>query len=94
MHVEELQEALPAGPIVLHIDVDVIDCGELAGLRFPVPNGPSRSTVVDAARRVLATGRVVAVDIACPWYPARDEHEIATRARLLDELVDAVRNSG
>ncbi|MBQ6644417.1 MAG: arginase family protein [Saccharopolyspora sp.] len=92
--VEELQEALPAGPIVLHIDVDVIDCGELAGLRFPVPNGPSRSTVVDAARRVLATGRVVAVDIACPWYPARDEHEIATRARLLDELVDAVRNSG
>lgn len=92
--VEELQEELPAGPIVLHIDVDVIDCGELAGLRFPVLNGPSRSTVVDAARRVLATGRVVAVDIACPWYPARDEQETATRARLLDEFLDAVRNSG
>ncbi len=88
--VEDLPAALPAGPIVLHIDVDVIDCGELPGLRFPVLNGPSRSAVLDAARGVLATGRVVAVDIACPWHPARDEQEIAIREELIEELLDAV----
>lgn len=90
--VGELQApALPAGPLVLHIDVDVISTDELPGMRFPAPDGPTQRAVLDAARRVLATGRVVAVDIACPWHPARDEQDTATRARLLVELLTAVR---
>ncbi|MGW3963967.1 arginase family protein [Amycolatopsis sp. NPDC005003] len=88
--VEELQVAMvPDGPLVLHIDVDVISTDELPGMRFPAPNGPTQRAVLDAARRVMATGRVVAVDIACPWHPARDEQDTNTRARLLTELLAA-----
>ena len=60
---------LPDGPIYLHVDFDVIDCGELPGLLFPVPGGPSRKKVAKAIRRVLDTGRVVAVGGACTWLP-------------------------
>jgi arginase len=37
-------------------------------------------------RRVLATGRVVAVDIACPWHPAPSRDLQAARAGLLASL--------
>ena len=68
--VEDLDAAvLPEGPLVLHVDVDVVDAAELPGLRFPVTPGPSTEDVIDAARRVLATGRVVAFDVACAWDP-------------------------
>jgi arginase family enzyme len=87
--VDELQ--IPDGPLVLHVDLDVIDSAELPGLLFPAPGGPSRRAVLDAVRQVLATGRVVAVDIACPWHPPRDEQETAARADLLAELLTAAR---
>ena len=35
--------ALPDGPLILHIDVDVTDPAELTGLLFPAPGGPSGS---------------------------------------------------
>lgn len=60
---------LPDGPIYLHVDFDVIDSEELPGLLFPVPGGPSRKKVGKAIRRVLDTGRVVAVGGACTWRP-------------------------
>jgi arginase len=68
--VEDLDAAaLPDGPLVLHVDVDVVDAADLPGLRFPVTPGPSAAAVADAVGRVLATGRVVAFDIACAWDP-------------------------
>lgn len=85
---------LPAGPIVLHVDVDVIDAGELRDLRFPAPNGPSSDAVLRAVRRVLATGRVVALDIACPWFPARDERDAVEREALLRALTGAAQSGG
>ncbi|QWF80314.1 arginase family protein [Amycolatopsis sp. CA-230715] len=86
--IEALDTAeLPEGPLVLHIDVDVIDNDELPNTRVPAANGPSRRAVLDAARRVVETGRVVAVDIACPWHPARDDTEARSRADLVAELI-------
>jgi arginase len=86
--VDELADAaLPDGPIVLHVDVDVIDAGELGELRFPAAGGPSGEAVLRAVRRVVASGRVVALDVACPWYPARDDQDRAVRAELLAALV-------
>ncbi|WP_222106373.1 arginase family protein [Catellatospora sichuanensis] len=84
--VDDLDAAmLPPGPLVLHVDLDVIDAGELPDLRFPVSGGPTASAVVAAARRVLDTGRVAAVDIACTWHPGRlDPHGV--RAGLLSAL--------
>lgn len=79
---------LPDGPLLLHIDVDVIDSGDLPGLKFPVPGGPSRDAVLASVRRVMATGRVAALDIACPWHlPEGDD--TAVRTRLLDDLLTA-----
>ncbi|WP_394839509.1 arginase family protein [Pendulispora rubella] len=70
--VEDLDEAqLPDGPIYLHLDVDVIDPGDLPGLTFPANDGPSLTAVRSALRRVLATGRTAAVCIACNWHRHR-----------------------
>jgi arginase len=74
---------VPDGPVMLHIDLDVIDAEDLPGLLFPVPGGPSTSAVVDAVRRIVDTGQVVALDIACPWHPADDPR----RAELLAALI-------
>lgn len=78
--------ALPEGPLVLHVDVDVIDAGELPGLLFPAPGGPSTAAVLAAVRRVLATGRVVAFDIACPWHAAAADQDAAARSALIATL--------
>ncbi|GIF14277.1 arginase family protein [Actinoplanes teichomyceticus] len=78
---------VPPGPLVLHVDVDVVDAGELPGLRFPVPGGPSTDAVVAACARLTATGRVAAMHVACPWWPAADGARQAARARLLSRLV-------
>src|SRR5205823_2912878 len=51
--------AAPDGPVVLHVDVDVIDSGELPGLRFPAPGGPSSGAVTAAVRRIVSSGNVV-----------------------------------
>ncbi|SNS64418.1 arginase [Asanoa hainanensis] len=77
---------LPDGPLVLHVDVDVIDAAELPGLLFPAPHGPSTEAVLAAVRRVMATGRVVALDVACPWHPAASDQDAAIRADLIANL--------
>ncbi|WP_067501752.1 arginase family protein [Actinoplanes sp. TFC3] len=57
----------PAGPFIVHVDVDVADPGEVAGLRYPAPGGVATSEVVAAVRRLTGTGRVVALSVACTW---------------------------
>ncbi|WP_328470318.1 arginase family protein [Actinoplanes sp. NBC_00393] len=81
---------VPPGPIVLHIDADVVDPSELPGLRFPVPGGPSADDVLAAAGRLLATGQVVAVHVACPWWPADTLETADLRARFLSRLTTGI----
>jgi arginase len=89
--VDELDaDALPSGPLLLHVDMDVVDPSDLPGLRFPVPGGAPASAVLGAIRRVLATGRVAAVSIAATWDPSTADADGA-RARLLAELLAATR---
>jgi arginase len=83
--------SLPDGPLIVHVDLDVTDPGELPGLLFPVPGGPPASQVVAAVHRILATGRVTVLDIACPWHPASQDQVQQARAGLLHQLVGAVR---
>ena len=69
MPVDEVGAALPDGPIYLHVDVDVIDPGEVPGLQVPAPGGPGLASVAAAVRTVLAAGDVVAVGLACTYRP-------------------------
>lgn len=61
---------LPDGPLYLHLDLDVVDPDQLPGLLFPAAGGPDLPTVFDAVRHVWATGRVVALGLACTWRPS------------------------
>lgn len=76
---------LPDGPLILHVDVDVIDSGDLPGLLFPVPDGPSLTSVLDAVRRIIATGNVVALDFAFPWHATPEDAGI--HAHVVNALV-------
>lgn len=84
---EVAPDLLGAAPLVVHIDVDVINADELPGLRFPVPGGPGADAVIAAVHRLLDSGRVVALDIACPWYPASTAKDADIRALLLSALL-------
>lgn len=72
---------VPAAPVYLHVDLDVVDGGELPGLLFPVPGGPSVSEVGQAVRRVLDTGRVAAIGLGCTWHDGDDGRRAADAVR-------------
>jgi arginase len=78
---------VPDGPLYVHLDLDVIDPAVLPGLRLPVPGGVAPADVADALGRLLATGRVAAVGIACTWRPGHDD-----AARLRPHLADVLVN--
>ncbi len=58
---------LPAGPLYLHVDMDVVSCDVLPGLLFPATGGPDLPEVFQAVRSVLATDRVASLHLACTW---------------------------
>lgn len=78
---------LPDGPVLVHVDLDVIDADELPGVRFPADNGPSGGQLFAALERLLASGRVAALNISCPWFDPADDAEAARRTRLVDTLL-------
>jgi arginase len=67
--VGEVGGALPAGPVHLHLDVDVVDPADLPGLLFPTPGGPDLAAVGAGVRAVLGGCAVAAVTLACTWRP-------------------------
>lgn len=67
--VDDVGGALPAAPVYLHVDVDVVDPGEVPGQLVPAPGGPSLPAVTAAVRTVVATGAVAAVGLACTYRP-------------------------
>ncbi|MGI5129152.1 arginase family protein [Pseudonocardia sp. CA-107938] len=60
---------LPDRPCYLHLDVDVCDPAEVPGLLFPVPGGVPLAMLGTAVRRLLDTGDVVAIGLACTYRP-------------------------
>jgi arginase len=75
-------------PVYLHVDIDVIDGPQLAGLRFPVDGGPAMSQVEDCLAAIVTAANVTAACIACAWLPEHMNDQ-ATReaiARLASRL--------
>ncbi|MGH9135434.1 MAG: arginase family protein [Acidimicrobiales bacterium] len=90
--VDELVPAqLPDGPLYLHVDCDVVTPEDLPGLLFPATGGPAMSDVAAAIVRVMATGRVVAVGLACTWHPHRGA---ADRTRQLVNALAGTESAG
>ncbi len=85
---DELTAAdLPPGPVLIHIDLDVIDAAEVPGMRFPVGHGPSSDAVLAAVARLYATGRVVLLSLSCPWYRTDDEQLARQRTALIERFL-------
>jgi len=86
--VEELSAGLlPDGPLLVNLDLDVLDPVELPGLRYPASGGPSPETLVRAARTLLDTGRVRALNVACTWVTGTADRD-GVRAELVSALLD------
>jgi arginase len=78
-------QTLPAGPLLVNLDLDVIDPAHLPGLRYPAAGGPDTPAFLRAVRTVLDSGRVAAVNVACTWHPAHDDP-----AGIRDHLVSTL----
>lgn len=67
-------------PVYLHLDVDVADSGQLAGLRFPAGPGPSVSQIEKCLAAVCAAADVAGACIACAWLPDRLGDQVTREA--------------
>lgn len=63
-----MPDAIPDGPVYLHVDFDVVTPDSVSGLLFPAPGGPDLDAVIAAIGRVIATGRVAATGLGCTWH--------------------------
>jgi arginase len=72
--------ALPPGPLIVHIDLDVVDPDALPGLRFPAPGGPSLQAVAAGIASVAARSEIAALDVAATWRPADSDRRQTDRA--------------
>lgn len=88
LRVEDIStDDLPDGPVLVHVDLDVIDAGEVPGLRFPAANGPSAAQLFSSIEPLLASTRVVALNVACPWFDPANDAESFRRTELVGTLL-------
>lgn len=59
------------GPVLVHIDMDVLDADRVPAFNYPVPGGPSVSAVSRACREFAAANRVVGISV-CGWTGGLD----------------------
>jgi arginase len=78
--VADLEHRLPPEvPLHVHVDLDVVDPGDMAAMNYPVPGGPSLDLVHAAMVSLAATGRVVAFSLSS-WNPALPGADLAAAA--------------
>ncbi len=60
-----------AGPVCVHIDLDVIDAAEAPGFNYPVPGGPGVEETAAACAALAAQADIRAISISA-WSEAKD----------------------
>lgn len=80
--VDEVAASLPpAGPLYVHVDLDVVDPVEMPAMNYPAPGGPSVAAIRTVLSQLAATGRVAAFSISS-WNPALPGADRAAAATL------------
>lgn len=77
--VEALHGLVLEAPVLLHIDMDVIDAAEAPAFNYPVPGGP-RSADLAAALAAFAAGNRIACLSISAWSPSKDADGATGRA--------------
>lgn len=85
---ELLDQTLPAGPLYIHFDADVVSPAESPAQNYPAPGGPPADLLGAVFQRLAGTRRVAAVSMAA-WNPAldRDRQSETVSLALLQTLV-------
>ena len=79
------------GPVLVHIDLDVIDAREAPAFNYPVGGGPSATQAAEALAAFAAGTDIRCVSISA-WSPSRDLDGATGRAcrKVLRALVDGI----
>ena len=80
-----LQPVVVPCPVVLHVDLDVVDASDAPGLLFPVEDGPSLDMVAAVLRQLVDRNDVMAVSLAC----TTSERSGPAARRIADLLASA-----
>lgn len=67
-----LEMPLPAGPLYVHFDCDVLDTAEAPAVSYPAPGGPSADSLRRVFQHLAASGKIAAVSLTT-WTPQLDE---------------------
>lgn len=59
------------GPVLLHIDLDVLDAGEAPAFNYPVQGGPDAAALADALAGFRAGNDIRCISLSA-WSPSRD----------------------
>jgi arginase len=81
-------EATGASSVFLHVDIDVLDPGELRGIGFPEPDGVSAATVAAVIAAVRRRFRLAGAGVTefMPRSAAEAAHDLPTVKRILAAL--------
>ena len=79
---------LPARPLYIHFDADVVDCAEMPAMSYPEPGGPSLQESVESLQHVRARGTVAGALFSL-WNGTLDGADQAMAATL--ELIRALK---
>ncbi len=82
---ELLSRPLPAGPLYVHFDVDIVDPADAPAMGYPAPGGRRAEELAEVFQELAKTRDIVAVSLS-PWLP---DHEGADRTR--DTALDLLR---
>ena len=63
-----LDQPLPAGPIYVHFDTDILRLADAPAMSYPAAGGPALATLRRLFSHLAASGQVVAVSVSC-WNP-------------------------
>jgi len=83
-----LDSSLPAGPLYIHFDADVINNAEAPAMSYPTEGGPSVAALARVFDRLAETGQIAAVSLSA-WNPELDQDGRSREAvmGLLDHLI-------